>query len=152
DETHALVERLLHAPKGSVALMPSATAAQAALAAATPFRPQRNRILITQLDFHSSRYLWSAQAQRGFDIAHLPAADGPLSTHQLVAAIGDRVAVVAVSLVSPKTGALLELEPVLSAARAFGARVVVDAYQAVGVVPIDVASLGVDAVVGGTHK
>jgi kynureninase len=41
---------------------------------------------------------------------------------------------------------------VIRAAHDHGAIVVLDAYQAVGVVPVDVQALGVDVLVGGTHK
>jgi kynureninase len=58
---------------------------------------------------------------------------------------------VAVSLVS-RNCALLDAAPVIAAAHAAGAIVVLDAYQAVGVLPIDVEALGVDVLVGGMHK
>jgi selenocysteine lyase/cysteine desulfurase len=70
----------------------------------------------------------------------------------LVHAIGEHVAVVAVSLVAYTNGALLAAKQVIDAAHAAGALVVLDAYQAAGIVPIDVRALGVDALVAGTHK
>jgi kynureninase len=153
EELHALVEQLLNAPAGAVALTASATAAQASLAAAIEATPRRNRIVTTTLDFHSSRYLWSAQTRRGFAITEVPAGDGAtVSAARLIAELDERVALVSLALVSPRSGSLVELGPIVSAAHAVGAHVVVDAYQAVGVVPLDVARLGVDALVGGTHK
>lgn len=152
DELIGLVEQLLHAPAGSVALRDSATAAQAAVAAALTPTAVRNRILITTLDFHSSRYLWSAQAQRGFSLVEVRAVDGAVAAQRLVERIDERTAVVAVSLVSPRSGALLDVAPVIRRARAAGALVIVDAYQAVGALPIDVRTLDADVVVGGTHK
>jgi kynureninase len=153
DEITRMFERLLGAPQGSVALKDSATAAQAAIAAAISPRRQRNRILYTSLDFHSSRYLWAAQARRGFEALELVPSDGAgFEAGEIADRIDERVAVVALSLVSPRTGALVELRPVIERAREHGALVVVDAYQAVGVVPIDVVELGVDVLVGGSHK
>jgi kynureninase len=153
DELHELVETLLGAPGGSVALMPSATAAQGALAAAIEPTPRRNRIVVSALDFHSSRYLWAAQARRGFRVTEVPTADGAsVSAARLIAELDERVALVSLALVSPRSGALTDLGPIVAAARAVGARVIVDAYQAVGIVPLDVTALGVDALVGGTHK
>ena len=153
DELHGLCEQLLGGAAGSVALMPSATAAHGALAAAIRPTERRNRILASSLDFHSTRYLWQAQMERGFVVSELPGSDdGTLPAERGVAALDDTVAIVALSLVSPRSGALLDVAPIIAAARACGARVILDAYQAVGVVPIDVAALGVDALVGGTHK
>jgi kynureninase len=151
DELTQLIEKLLHAPAGSVALRDSATAAQAAIASAIEPRGRRDRIVVTNLDFHSSRYLWHAQARRGFAL-HEVRGDVAIDGVDLAKAIDDRVAVVAAALVSPRTGALLDPQPVIAAARAAGAIVILDAYQAVGVVPIDVRALDVDVLVGGTHK
>ncbi|HEX8825349.1 MAG TPA: aminotransferase class V-fold PLP-dependent enzyme, partial [Archangium sp.] len=148
-----LLEQLLGAEAGSVALRDSATAAQAAIASAVTPRPERHRILYSATDFHSSRYLWAAQERRGFSVEELRPADGVvLRPEEVLRHLDERVAIVALSLVSPRTGALLDVVPVVKAAHDAGALVVLDAYQAVGVVPVDVRRLGADVVVGGTHK
>jgi kynureninase len=153
NEMTSLFEALLGAPKNSVALRDSATAAQAALAAAITPHGRRNRILLSSQDFHSTRYLWKAQVQRGFEVIELAPRDGgEITTAQYVEAIDDRTALVEAALVSPRSGALLDARAVIRAAHAQGALVVLDAYQAVGIVPVDVQSLDADAVVGGTHK
>jgi kynureninase len=152
-EFSRLLEQLLGAEPGSVALRDSATAAQAAIASAVTPRPGRDRILYGALDFHSSRYLWAAQARRGFSVEELRPEDGVLLRPEEVRRhLDERVAIVALSLVSPRSGALLDVEPVVKAAHDAGALVVLDTYQGVGVVPVDVRRLGVDVVVGGTHK
>lgn len=152
-ELIGLVEQLLGAEPGSLALRESATAAQAVIASTLTPRPERNRILYSVTDFHSSRYLWAAQQHRGFSVEELRPEDGLAPRpEEVLRRLDDRVAVVALSLVSPRTGALLEVEPVVRAAHDAGALVVLDAYQAVGVVPVDVRRLGADVVVGGTHK
>lgn len=146
-------EALLNAPPGSVALRDSATAAQAAFASALQPEAGRDRILISSLDFHSTRYLWRAQARRGFAVEELtPTSGWEIATEQYFAAIDRRTAVVEAALVSPRNGALLDARSVIRAAHEAGALVVLDAYQAVGVVPIDVQALDADVVVGGTHK
>jgi kynureninase len=153
NEMTALLERLLGAPAGSVALRDSATAAQAAIASALTPRDGKNRIVLSSQDFHSTRYLWAAQAQRGFEVIEIhPRAGVEVSTEQYLDAIDGRTALVCAALVSPRNGSLLDAARVIRAAHDRGALVVLDAYQAVGVVPIDVASLGADVIVGGTHK
>jgi kynureninase len=145
-ELIGMFEELLHAPEHSIALFGNATAGQAQLAAALTPSASRNRIVISSSDFHSTRYLWTAQSQRGFEV--IEAADA----RRAMTALDERVQLIALSLVSPRTGALTDAAALVAAAHAVGALVVLDAYQAVGVVPIDVRALGVDAVVGGTHK
>jgi kynureninase len=152
-EIFPLIETLLNAPSGSIAITASSTAAQAAIAAAIQPNAKRNRIIITDLDFPSARYLWKAQAQRGFDIIEVKASEQmQIETADILAQIDDRVAIVAVSLVSYLNSARLDIKPIIEAAHAVGAIVVLDAYQAVGVIPIDVISLGADVVIGGTNK
>jgi kynureninase len=153
EEMFQLIETLLNAPTGSIALAPSATAAQAAIAATIQPTANRDRIVISSLDFPSCRYLWTSQALRGFEIVEVAAADGmQIAAADVVAKIDDRVAIVAVSLVSYLNSARLDIQPIIAAARAAGAIVVLDAYQAIGTIPIDVTALDADIVVGGTHK
>ncbi len=148
-----LIERLLNSPSGSVTITASSTAAQAAIAAAIQPNAKRNRIIITDLDFPSGRYLWKAQVQRGFDIIEVKASqEMQIEAADVLAQIDDRVAIVAVSLVSYINSARLDIKPIIEAAHSVGAIVVLDAYQAVGVIPLDVVSLGADVVVGGTNK
>lgn len=152
DEMRRLLAVLVGADADEIALGPNATACQANLAAALSPSPSRDTILTTRLDFPSSRYLWHAQERRGFSVRTI-AADGlSMPAEALVHAIGEHVAVVAVSLVAYTNGALLDAKAVIDAAHAAGALVVLDAYQAAGIVPIDVRALGVDALVAGTHK
>lgn len=152
DALRAQFETLLSAPPGSVMLRDSATAAQASLAAALTATEARNRVVLSTGDFHSSRFLWLAQEARGFVPVQVDAHGVSANDTSYLDAIDERTAVVALSLVSPRTGALLDVSRVVARAREVGAMVVVDAYQAVGIVPIDVGAMGADMVVGGTHK
>jgi kynureninase len=153
EEMFPLVETLINAPKDSVAITTSSTAAQGAIAAAIQPNTKRNRIITTDLDFASGRYLWSAQVNRGFDIIEIKAVNGlQINAADIVAQIDERVAIVAVSLVSYINSARLDIKPIIKAAHDAGAIVILDAYQAIGVIPIDVLSLNVDVLVGGMNK
>ena len=153
DEIRGLFAELVHAEPDEIALGANATACHASLAAALDPSPGRTRIVTTSLDFPSTRYLWHAQARRGFEVLEVASPDGiAMPVDALVAAIDERVAIVAVSLVAYSNGALLRARRVIDAAHAAGAIVVLDAYQAIGIVPIDVRALGADAVIAGTHK
>lgn len=152
-ELIGLFERFLNAPPNCIALRDSATAGQAAIAAALKPGLERNKIVIAPgLDFKSSRYLWSAQAARGFSIVEVGHEGDWISADELCSHVDETVAVVALPLVSPQTGVLLPLAEVVAHARRMGALTVIDAYQAVGIVPVDVRALAADVVVGGTHK
>lgn len=152
-EIRGLFARLVNAGPDDIALGPNATACQALLAAALSPARERDVVVTTDLDFPSSRYLWHAQARRGFRVVVVPSRDGTsLPVDDLVAAIHERVAILALPMVAYANGALLDVARIVHAARAAGALVVLDAYQATGIVPIDVRTLGVDALVSGTNK
>jgi len=51
-----------------------------------------------------------------------------------------------------KTGEIQDIEAIVERAHEHGALVVLDAYQSVGTVPLDVTALGVDFAVGGSVK
>lgn len=152
-ELHGLAEQLLDAPPGSVFFRDSATAVQAAVAASLEPTGARRRLVVATGDFHSSRYLWSAQALRGFEVVEVESnSEAHADAEPFLRAIDERVAVVAVSLVSPRSGALLDAAPIVEAAHRAGAVVVLDTFQAVGIVPVRVPELRADVLVGGFHK
>lgn len=153
EEMFHLIETLFNAPSGSVTIAASTTAAQSAIAAAIQPNAKRNRIIITTLDFSSGRYMWKSQVQRGFDITEIEASERmQIEAEDVIAKIDDRVAIVALSLVAYGNSARLDIQPIIEAAHEAGAIVILDAYQAVGVLPIDVISLDADVVLGGMNK
>jgi kynureninase len=115
----------------------------------------RNRIVTTQADWPGSHYFWTEQCRRhGGELAVVPFEDDGLTvrTERIVDAIDDKTLLVSVSLVQFRTSALLDLAPVVEAAHRHGALVVLDAYQGVGAVPVDVVGNDVDVCVGGSVK
>jgi kynureninase len=83
----------------------------------------------------------------------VPSTDGltvPLEAFE--AAIDDRTALVATGHVYFTTGARTELRPLAELCHERGALLLIDAYQATGIVPTDVLADGVDVYVSGTLK
>jgi L-cysteine/cystine lyase len=64
--------------------------------------------------------------------------------HDVLAAIGSRTTMVAVSHVLWTTGLILPLPEIAAAAHAVGASVLVDGAQSVGAIPLDMAATGTD--------
>ena len=143
---------LIGAHADEVAVVSSVSHAVSALASALSFPASRPCVVSSEAEFPTVKHLWAAQAARGADLVVTPARDhGPDAT-AYVEAIDERAAVVSAPLAGYRTGALLDLPPVLEAARAAGALTFVDAYQALGTVPLDVRELGVDALASGCLK
>jgi kynureninase len=152
-ELIGLLEQLLEAPPGSIALRDSATAAQSAILSALHPSGERNRIVTCQaLHFKSTRYLFEAQARQGFAIEDVAPDCGWLAPELVTKVVDERTAVVSLPLVSPVTGALLPIAAIARHARSVGAITIVDAYQGLGIIPTTAGSLGADVIVGGTHK
>ena len=140
------IGRLIGAPPGSVSMHQNVTIAEAVVASCFTFDGPRRRVVYEEGNFPSVRYLYQAQERRGADI--LVAADD----EGVVEAIDDRTLLVPVTHVLFKTGEIQDVEAIVAAAHEHGALVVLDAYQSVGAVPLDVTALGVDFAVGGSVK
>ncbi|MGH3730619.1 MAG: aminotransferase class V-fold PLP-dependent enzyme [Micromonosporaceae bacterium] len=113
---------------------------------------ERPRIVTTDMEFPSVAHVWLAQQRRGADVVHVADRDGVVPAEDYNALIDGSCGLVSIPLISYRNGVRLPVEPVVSAARAAGARVFIDAYQAVGVEPVDVTALGCDYLVSGSLK
>jgi kynureninase len=152
-EVAGSVERLIQAEPGSISLHPNVTVAHAVALSCLEFAPGRDRVVCTAEDFPSELYLYEGLVRRGATIVRVPAREGRrIDEADIIAAIDERTALVAVSQVLFRTSQLLSLEPVLARTRAVGAISMVDAYQAVGIVDVDVRALAPDFLTGGSIK
>lgn len=152
-ETGDLIGKLLNAPKGTVMMHQNVSTLQALLASCFDFRKGRRKVVCLEQDFPTIHYVWKAQEQRGARVAMVPSRDGiHVDMDRLLAAIDRKTAVVAVSLVLFRSATILDAQAVIRRAHAVGARVVLDAYQATGTIPVDARALGVDFLVGGSVK
>ncbi|GAC1573503.1 MAG: aminotransferase class V-fold PLP-dependent enzyme [Candidatus Elarobacter sp.] len=146
---------IVGAPAGTVSLAPNVSLLQSALASALDLRDHggRNEVVYEALQFPSLAYVWSAWERAGAKTVCVPTDDGrTIPTERIVAAIGERTAVVVLSHAYYQSGVLIDVLPIVARAREVGAIVVLDAYQTTGIVPYDVVALDVDIVVGGSHK
>jgi kynureninase len=138
------IARLIGAPPGSVSMHQNVTIAEAIVISCFGFDGARRRIVYEEGNFPSVRYLY--QAQPDADILVAADAEG------VIEALDERTLLVPVTHVLYKTGEIQDVEAIVARAHEVGALVVLDAYQSVGTVPLDVASLGVDFAVGGSVK
>ena len=145
---------LIGAGRGEVVMVPNVTWAQATALSSIPYTPPRNRIVMTALDFPSVRYVYDKLARRlGAEIVTVPSEDGiTIDTDRLLAAIDERTALVAVSYVLFKSAFVMDVDAICRHAHAMGALVSLDAFHAVGVLPVDVAASGADFLTGGVLK
>lgn len=153
EDARATYARLCGARPDDVAMFHTCAAALSQVALGLFLRPG-DELVIWDQEYPSNAYPWHAAARRsGAVVKVVPSLPGyRLEPERLHAAITPRTRAVAVSWVQYATGAVTELEPLARACRAVGAWLVVDAIQGLGVRPLDLQALGVDAVCGGVHK
>jgi selenocysteine lyase/cysteine desulfurase len=117
--------------------------------------PDKDQAIVgTGVSFPTTLYPWLRVARHVGCEVRIAKADerGCVDTDELLALIDDRTGIVALSHVEYKTGQTYDLKLICAKAHQHGARVVVDATQSAGQVPIDVADSKVDALIAGGYK
>ncbi|MEU7899922.1 aminotransferase class V-fold PLP-dependent enzyme [Nonomuraea sp. NPDC049152] len=124
---------LVGAMPGDIALGASASQVLAPVAASLP---PGSRVVVPDIEHTSNLFPWLVH---DLDVHTVPPADLP-------AAITQRTAAVAFSLVQSATGEVAPIDDIVAAARAHGALLVADATQAAGWLPVDATRFDVLAV------
>lgn len=153
ESVRALTASLLHASPDEIAVTASVSAGLNALASALDFSGPRNKVVISDFEFPTNAQIWHAQEPRGARVVHVPrAADGYIPAESFAEAIDENTQLVAVTHVCFRNGAKLDIPGIVKLAHAKGARVLLDCYQSVGSLDIDVKALDLDFAVGGMLK
>ena len=140
------IGRIIGAPPGSTVMHQNVAIAEAVVLSCFRVDGRRNRIVYEEANFPSVRYLYQAQAERGAEVVVVR------DDRAIVDALDERTLLVPISHVLFRSGEIQDVEAIVRRAHEVGAYVVLDAYQSVGVVPLDVTALGVDFAVGGSVK
>jgi kynureninase len=150
DRLRAQVARLLGADTAEIALAPSTSVALATLASAVDQR-RRPRVVVSELDFPTLGYAWMSRPD--VELVRVPSDDGAtIALERWADAVDERTAIVATSHVFFTTGAIQDVTAIAGIAHARGALCIIDAYQGIGQVPLDVHAAGVDALTAGPLK
>ena len=145
---------LIGAGPGEIAMLPNVTIAQTSVLSAIPYTASRDKIVMTELDFPSVRYVYDRLATRlGARIEVVASDDGMgIDTQRVLDAIDEHTALVAVSHVLFRSAFIVDAAAICRRAHDVGAFVSLDAFHSVGVMPVDVRALGVDFLSGGVLK
>jgi selenocysteine lyase/cysteine desulfurase len=153
EELRQLVAQAFKTAPSNVAITANASAGINSVISSIDFSGSRNRIVTTDLEFPTMGQILHAQERRGAEVIHVAAdPDGTLNLERLEAALDDRVALLAVTHVCYRTGAMSDIKAVSQLAHKHGIPVIVDAYQSAGSIPIDFDDIGADFMVGGFLK
>jgi kynureninase len=141
---------LMNAPKGSVSTHLNVTTCQAIVASCLDFSGRRNKVVFSDLNFPSVMYFWNAQPGARVEMV---ATDGiRVPTEKLLAAIDEETLIVPMSHVVFRSAYINDAKAIVERAHQAGALVLLDTFQSLGTVPVDVQALGVDFACGGVLK
>ena len=154
DKVGNLIAKLIGAEPGTVQIQPTASVAMSSVASCFDFSAgPRKKVVTTALDFPSMGYVWEAQRRAGADVCVVPSDDDiAVPTERICEAIDTDTCLVALSHVSYRSSARIDVDAIVKRAHESGAFVVLDVYQSVGTIAVDAARWDVDFLLGGSIK
>jgi selenocysteine lyase/cysteine desulfurase len=153
EAVRASISSLVNAGEDEIGVTTSVSAGVSALASGLRFDEGRDTVVVSDFEFPTIGQIWHAQERRGVRVVHVPAeADGTIPLERFADAIDERTALVAVTHVCFRNGGRLDVAGVSRLAHERGALCLVDAYQTIGSLPLDVRALGCDFLAAGVLK
>lgn len=146
------LEGFIGAPSGTVVTDANLSTLLGRLLTCVDFNRGREKILTTDLAFPTIPFIARAFRRYGAKLVTVKTDGRSIDENQLAESIDENTAIVCLSHASFTTGSLTDIRFVAERAHAVGAWVVIDAYQSLGIVPVDVEALDCDFLLGGAHK
>jgi selenocysteine lyase/cysteine desulfurase len=143
---------LVNAAPDEVAVTTSLSAGVSSLASGLRYA-RRSKVVLTDWEFPTIGQIWHAQEARGARVVHVAASkDGTIPYEHFERAIDEDTLIVSITHVCYRNGAMLDVPKIVELAHDRGALVLLDAFQSVGSLPVDVKELGVDFLGAGVLK
>ena len=153
DRAAERIAKIISAPPGTVIMNHNVSSIMALLASCFEYTPERNKIVYEALQFPTVSYVWQAEARRGAQCVLVPSADGmTIDTDAMCAAIDERTLAVPMSHVVFSSAYIQDAAKICARAKEVGAHVILDCYQSIATLPLDVVELGVSFACGGSVK
>jgi kynureninase len=135
-----------------VAIVPSVSSGLSSIASCLDLG-DRNKVVLSDMDFPTNSYVWRAQQRRGAKLDFVTSADGiSVEADDVINRIDGQTAMVNTNRVLFESSWIMDLPPIVEAAHESGALVVVDDFHGSGIVPLDVHDLGIDFLLSGALK
>ncbi len=145
--------RLIRAPRADC-IVPKTSAGQG-LRSVLNALPGKIRVISTRGEFDSIDVILKQYAALNrINMRWIePDAQGDFTVQHLIDAVETGGDLVVISQVMFMTGQIVDgLNTLAAACHQHGARLLVDSYHAIGVIPVDVSHLGADFMIGGSYK
>jgi selenocysteine lyase/cysteine desulfurase len=151
-ELRAAYGRVIGGWEEEIALSPNVSTALTMVASCLDYT-ERPRVVVADADFPTIAHQWLAKRRLGVEVVSVPSEGRthvPLQRWE--EATDGRTALVATSHVLYTSGQIQDVAAIAELAHSRGALCLVDGYQSVGQIPVDVRALGVDFYIGGSLK
>jgi len=153
DRSAERIAKIISAPAGTVIMQQNVSGIMATLASCFDYKPERNKVVYEATQFPTVSYVWQAEKRRGAECVLVPSHDGiRIDTQAMIDAIDDKTLVVPMSHVVFSSAYIQDAKAIIAKAVSVGAHVILDCYQSIGTVPLDVVDLGVSFACGGSVK
>lgn len=153
DRAGERIEKLLSAPRGTVVMHTNVSSVMSVLASCFDYTDERNKIVYSALNFPSVSYVWKAEERRGARVHIVESADGvTIDTQAMCDAIDEHTVAVPISHVIFKSAYIQDAKAICQKAAQVGAHVILDCYQSLGTIPVDIVDLGASFACGGSVK
>jgi selenocysteine lyase/cysteine desulfurase len=143
---------LINASPDEVAVVSSVSHATSVVASALQFDRGRNGVVASAAEFPTVGHVWLAQQPLGAQVHWVHLRDGVVAPEDYEPLVNDRTRVVSAAHGYFLNGTLQDIQSIARLAHGRGALIYVDAYQSIGVVPVDVKAMEVDFLASGTLK
>src|SRR5436309_3274582 len=151
--TGDLLSPLLGVAPGGVSMHQNVAVAAGVFFSCFDYPPERNRIVYTELNFPNLMYLAEGERRKGAEIVAVPSDDGiGVPVERLLAAIDERTRLVPISHTLFRSAYVQDARAIARRCREVGAILLLDVYQSIGAVPLELEAWGVHAAMGGSVK
>ncbi|HET6770862.1 MAG TPA: aminotransferase class V-fold PLP-dependent enzyme [Actinomycetota bacterium] len=152
-EVKKIFADLIGADPSELAITTNVSMALSSIVSCMDFSGERNRLVLTELDFPTDGHVWLAQERRGAEVVFLKSPDGlSVPVESFAEVIDERTAAVCINRVLYRSSALLDAAEICRLSREAGAWSIVDDFHGAGIIPVDVRAMGCDFYTTGVLK
>lgn len=152
EATREKFAELINAEVDEVAILSSFSDCLSTIATCLPYKKNKNKIVLTDIDFPTVGHIWLAQEQDGANISLMRSSDGIFPLEQYRTEVTEDTLLTCISHVSYYNGYMQNLKEIANVVHKKESLLFVDAYQSAGHIPIDVKEMNIDMLSTGTRK